>query len=116
MSLRPANDVLSTSFPFAPTLAHYHALWRGRFTDSFVNSPIVSLSSTLLALALAHRPPMQLERATQAPAERLHSDPGHPDGAADRFHDPAVPAFRFVELHDTRTGLILIYLTFNLAL
>jgi multiple sugar transport system permease protein len=117
MSLRPRSDVLSTSFPFAPTLAHYKALWTGRFTDSFINSLIVSVGSTLLALALGTPAAYALERARlkyrRAIAFWILVTRMAPPIA---FTIPLFLAFRFAELHDTRTGLILIYLTFNLAL
>ena len=117
MSLRPAADVLSTSFPFSPTLAQYRALWTGRFTDSFVNSLIVSVSSTLLALALGTPAAYALERARlrrrRAIAFWILVTRMAPPIA---FTIPLFLAFRYAELHDTRIGLVLIYLTFNLAL
>lgn len=117
MSLRPAADVLSTSFPFTPTLAQYRALWTGRFTDSFLNSLIVSATSTVLALALGTPAAYALERARlrrrRAIAFWILITRMAPPIA---FTIPLFLAFRYVELHDTRTGLVLIYLTFNLAL
>jgi len=117
MSLRPSGDVLATSFPFQPTFAHYRALWTGRFTDSFVNSLVVSATSTLLALALGTPAAYALERARlkrrRAIAFWILVTRMAPPIA---FTIPLFLAFRYAELHDTRTGLILIYLTFNLAL
>ena len=43
-------------------------------------------------------------------------DPGQPHGAADRLHHPLLPGLPHLELLDTLTGLVIIYLTFNLSL
>src|SRR5918998_392500 len=50
MSFRPNEDIFGYGLLFAPTLEHYRALWTGSFPGSFVNSVVVSLSSTVLAL------------------------------------------------------------------
>ena len=52
MSFRPNDDIFGYELAFTPTLDHYRALWTGTFPGSFVNSVVVSLSSTALALLL----------------------------------------------------------------
>jgi multiple sugar transport system permease protein len=53
-SVKPAGEYVSTSialFPTAPTLGHYRALADGDLLGKLVNSVIVALGATALALA-----------------------------------------------------------------
>ena len=52
MSFKTDADILSTTpkFIFTPTFDNYSALWQGNFPRSFLNSAIVSVTSTALAM------------------------------------------------------------------
>jgi len=102
---------------FEPTLDNYAALWSSEFRRSFANSLAVSLASTALALLLGVPGAYALSRWA-----------GRGGGAitlwilASRMAPPiafTIPYFlvyRHLELLDTLTGLVIIYLTFNLSL
>ena len=102
---------------FVPTLENYAALAGGKFARSFGNSLVVAVATTALSLALGVPAAYALSR----------SGPRGGRGIAlwvltTRMAPPiafAIPfflAYRYVGLIDTLTGLILIYLTFNLSL
>jgi multiple sugar transport system permease protein len=117
MSFRPNKDILGYELMFTPTLVHYKALWTGAFPASFVNSMITSVSSTVLALLLGVPASYALSRGGYKSSRRISlwilATRMAPPIA---FTIPFFLAYRFLGLSDTRTGLILIYLTFNLAL
>ncbi|MFN0164602.1 MAG: carbohydrate ABC transporter permease [Burkholderiales bacterium] len=100
-----------------PTLANYASLWESDFRRSFINSAIVSTASTLLAMAIGVPGAYALSR-TAMRAEKslslliLTSRMAPPIA----FTIPYFLAYRYMGLLDTRTGLVLIYLTFNLSL
>ncbi len=102
---------------FTPTLANYRALWDDQFRHAFENSAIASTVSTLLALVLGVPGAYALSRATVR-SERglslviLASRMAPPIA----FTIPYFLVYRHLELLDTLTGLIIIYLTFNLSL
>ncbi len=102
---------------FAPTVANYVALWGGNFPDSFANSAITSVVSTLLAM-LAGVPGAYALSRTAMRSEKsislliLSSRMAPPIA----FTIPYFLVYRHLELLDTRTGLIIIYLTFNISL
>jgi multiple sugar transport system permease protein len=119
MSFKPKDMILE--FPprllFLPTLDHYRGLWQSGFGESFVNSLVTSSVSTALALLLGVPAAYALSRwsgrgrfglglaillARMAPPIA--------------FTIPFFLAYRYVGLLDTRSGLILIYMTFNLPL
>ena len=117
LSFRPASDALGYNLSFTPTLQNYVELWKGLFPGSFVNSLIVSLSSTALALLIG------------APAAYVLARWRFPFRGAIgmwilvtrmappiAFTIPFFLAYRHIGLLDTSAGLILVYLTFNLAL
>ncbi len=117
MSFRPNDDVFGYSLAFAPTLDHYRALWTGNFPSSFVNSVVVSVSSTTLALLFGVPAAYALSRARFRSQRRialwiLASRMAPPIA----FTIPFFLAYREVGLLDTRLGLVIVYLTFNLAL
>ena len=119
MSFKTDADILSTTpkFIFTPTFDNYSALWQGNFPRSFLNSAIVSVTSTALAMVFGVPAAYALSRMSIR-AERplslliLCSRMAPPIA----FTIPYFLAYRYMGLTDTRTGLILIYLTFNLAL
>jgi multiple sugar transport system permease protein len=116
MSVRPVDDVLGAGV-FTPTLAHYRSLWTGNFPGSFVNSIIVSTVSTVLALALGVPAAYTLARARLRRSHAVRfwilATRMAPPIA---FTIPFFLAFKVSGLIDTRLGLIIVYLTFNLAL
>jgi multiple sugar transport system permease protein len=101
---------------FAPTLSNYAALWHGDFPHSFENSTVVSVVSTVVAMVVGVPAAYALARM------RARSDMLSLWIIASRLAPPtafAIPYFllyRDLHLLDTRTGLIAIYLTFNLSL
>lgn len=101
---------------FSPTLANYAALWRGEFRASFINSAVVSTSSTAISMLVGVPAAYALARM------RRRSDALSLWIIASRLAPPtafAIPYFlvyRDLHLLDTRTGLIIIYLTFNISL
>lgn len=119
MSFKPADDIFAgiDGFFFTPTLENYTSLWSDRFATSMLNSFITSSVSTILALVIGTPGAYALSRATMK-QERTFSLLI----LASRMAPPvafAIPYFlvyRYMGLLDTRTGLILVYLTFNLAL
>src|SRR6185295_12495397 len=104
MSFRPNKDILGYELLFTPTLAHYKALWTGAFPSSFVNSTITSISSTVLALVIGVPAAYALSRGGFKASRRI------------AFTIPFFLAYRYLGLSDTLVGLIIVYLTFNLAL
>jgi multiple sugar transport system permease protein len=119
MSFKPTPLILE--FPprlvFTPTLEHYRGLWSGGFGDAFVNSLVTSGVSTVLALVIGVPAAYALSRWSG----RFRFGLGltilltrmAPPIA---FTIPFFLAYRHLGLLDTRTGLILIYMTFNLPL
>lgn len=117
MSFRPNDDIFGYDLLFTPTLEHYRALWTGIFPGSFVNSVVVSLSSTGLALLFGVPAAYALSRAGFRRKRRIAlwilATRMAPPIA---FTIPFFLAYRHVGLLDTQLGLIIVYLTFNLAL
>lgn len=117
MSFRPGEDMLGVSLIFTPTLEHYVALWTSHFPKSFINSFIVSSVSTIIALVLGVPAAFALSRG-----KFRHRRGFELWVLATRMAPPiafTIPfflAYRFAGLLDTRIGLILVYLTLNLAL
>ena len=119
MSFKTTEDIVA--FPpklfFTPTLAADTALWSSSFATSFANSAVVSVTSTLLALAVGvpganalSRTPMRQEKALSLMV--LASRMAPPIA----FAIPYFLAYRWAELLDTCTGLVIIDLTFNISL
>ena len=117
LSFRPAGDVLSPDLAFTPTLENYRALWTGNFPGSFGNSFAASLGSTILSLLLGVPAAYALSRwrirARRRIALWILVTRMAPPIA---FTIPFFLAFRFLGLLDSVAGLIIVYLTFNLAL
>lgn len=119
MSFKTDQDIFA--FPpkllFTPTLDNYAALWDTQFRKSFINSAIVSVSSTLLALLFGVPGAYALSRMamrSEKPLSLLILASRMAPPIA--FTIPYFLVYRHLELLDTLTGLVLIYLTFNLSL
>jgi len=119
MSFKPKELMLE--FPprmlFTPTLEHYVGLWQGGFPESFVNSLVTSSVSTVLALILGVPAAYALSRWSGRGRFGLGLSILLTRMAPPiAFTIPFFLAFRWLGLLDTRTGLILIYMSFNLPL
>ena len=117
LSFRPKEDIFAGGLLFTPTLEHYGALWHGNFPFSFVNSVVTAASATALALLFGVPAAYALSRASFRGSRRiglwiLVTRMAPPIA----FTIPLFITFRFLGLHDTRTGLVIVYLTFSLAL
>ena len=99
-----------------PILSNYAALWQEDFRNSFVNSVVVTVVSTGVSMLCGVPAAYALSRM------RARSNLLSLWIVASRLAPPtafAIPyflAYRELELMDTRLGLIIIYLTFNLSL
>jgi multiple sugar transport system permease protein len=119
ISFKPTEDMFAwpPKLFFSPTVDHYVGLWQGDFPKSFWNSLVTSVSSTVLAMLLGVPGAYALSRMAYKTGSRmslliLASRMAPPIA----FTIPYFLAYRYIGLHDTKTGLILIYLTFNLSL
>jgi multiple sugar transport system permease protein len=117
MSVRPTKDIFGYSLLFLLTLDHYAALWKGGFPKSFINSVLASSLSTLLALLVGTPPAYALARWRFRGQEQvslwiLVTRMAPPIA----FTIPFFLAYRWLGMLDTVLGLVLIYLTFNIAL
>jgi multiple sugar transport system permease protein len=102
---------------FAPTLENYEALWTSGFRQSFINSLVVALAATIAPMVLGVPAAYALSRwqariAGSISLWILASRMAPPIA----FTIPYFLAYRHLELMDTRTGLVIIYMTFNLSL
>ncbi len=117
MSFRSNDDILGFTLLSRPTLEHYGALRVGQFPRSFANSVEASMASTLLSLLLGVPAAYSLSRGEFRARRQLAlwvlATRMAPPIA---FTIPFFLAYRHLELLDTVLGLVLIYLTFNLAL
>ena len=117
LSFREGGDIFDLSLVFAPTLDNYRALWKGLFPGSFGNSVVVSFVATALSLLLGVPAAYALSRcrfrARRTIALWILATRMAPPIA---FTIPFFLAYRFLGLIDSLTGLVIIYMTFNLAL
>ncbi len=117
LSFRAGGDIFDMRLVFTPSLANYRSLWTGLFPGSFANSVIVSLAATALSLLLGVPAAYALARwrfrAGRSVALWILATRMAPPVA---FTIPFFLAYRFFGLIDTLAGLVIIYLTFNLAL
>jgi multiple sugar transport system permease protein len=102
---------------FPATLDNYAALWTTDFRGSFANSLVVSVVSTIVSLVIGVPAAYALSRWQSRSGATitlwiLASRMAPPIA----FTIPYFLAYRYLELLDTLTGLIVIYLTFNLSL
>jgi multiple sugar transport system permease protein len=119
MSFKPTPMILEFTprLLFMPTVEHYVGLWQGGFPDSFVNSLITSGVSTLMALVIGVPAAYALSRWSGRGRFGLGLSILLTRMAPPiAFTIPFFLAYRYLGLLDTRTGLILIYMTFNLPL
>jgi multiple sugar transport system permease protein len=119
MSVKPTADI-GASPPrllFVPTLEHYQALWESRFPVALWNSTVVSVATTLLAMLVGVPAAFALSRARfrreRGIALWILATRMAPPIA---FTLPYFLLYRHLGLLDTRSGLVVIYLTFNLSL
>jgi multiple sugar transport system permease protein len=117
MSLRPNDDIFGYDLLFVPTVEHYASLWKGLFPGSFWNSVLASTLSTGLALLFGVPAAYSLSRwrfrgRHQLALWILATRMAPPIA----FTIPFFLAYRWLGLIDSVMGLVLIYLTFNLAL
>jgi multiple sugar transport system permease protein len=119
MSFKTNDDIFA--FPpkllFVPTLQNYVGLWASSFRYSFLNSAVVSVTSTLLALLVGVPGAYALSRMSirqEKPLSLLILASRMAPPIA--FTIPYFLAYRWMGLLDTKLGLILIYLTFNISL
>ena len=117
MAFRPAADALELSLYFTPTLEAFSGLWQDSFARSFGNSLLVSVLSTGLSMALGVPAAYALSRwrfgrRRQVALWILCTRMAPPIA----FTIPFFLAFRYMGLLDTVWGLVLVYLTFNLAI
>jgi multiple sugar transport system permease protein len=119
MSFKTDQDIFAVppKLLFQPTLDNYLALWDSDFRRSFANSAIASGVSTLLAMLVGVPGAYALSRTTikaegQLSLLILASRMAPPIA----FTIPYFLVYRHLELIDTLTGLVIIYLTFNLSL
>jgi multiple sugar transport system permease protein len=117
LSFRAGGDIFDMRVVFVPTLENYRTLWTGLFPRSLGNSVIVSLGATALSLLLGVPAAYALSRwrfrRWRSVALWILATRMAPPIA---YTIPFFLAYRFVGLLDTLTGIIIIYLTFNLAL
>ena len=119
MSFKPLDDMFAwpPKLLFRPTIEHYVSLWDGDFPKSFKNSLVTSVGSTVAAMLLGVPGAYALSRMAYKTGSRMSmvilvSRMAPPIA----FTIPYFLAYRYLGLHDTLIGLILIYLTFNLSL
>ena len=119
MSFKTVDDIFAwpPKWLFVPTIENYTGLWEGDFPKSFANSLIVSVGSTAIAILLGvpgayALSRMDMGRSNQLSILILASRMAPPIA----FTIPYFLVYRYIDLLDTRTGLIIIYLTFNLSL
>lgn len=119
MSFKTVDDIFAwpPKWLFIPTLENYTGLWEGDFPKSFANSLITSVGSTGIAIVLGVPGAYALSRMAAGRSNRLSililASRMAPPIA---FTIPYFLAYRYAGLLDSRFGLILIYLTFNLSL
>lgn len=117
LSLRPKQELFSSSLLFTPTLENYLSLWKGNFPISFVNSIVSSTAATALAMLIGVPAAYALSRGRFGSRNKIELwilvTRMAPPVA---FTIPLFISFRWLDLHDTRLGLVIVYLTFSLAL
>jgi multiple sugar transport system permease protein len=119
MSLRTGLEAFQMPpiFPFTATLQNYLDLFEGKFVRSLMNSAVTSTSTTALALLLGVPAAYAFSRArirtTGLVSLWTLSTRMAPPIA---FGIPFFLIYKDLGLIDTRLGLIVIYLTFNLSL
>jgi len=119
MSVRSGVEAfrMPPTLVFSPTLQNYIALLEGKFVRSLMNSTVTATSTTVLALLLGVPAAYAFSRA-RVRAQGLVSLWTLTTRMAPpiAFGIPFFLIYKDLGLIDTRIGLVLIYLTFNLSL
>jgi multiple sugar transport system permease protein len=117
LALRPADAVFDDGLLFIPTLDAFTGLFHSSFAGSFVNSLLVSTFSTALSLVIGVPAAYALTRwkfrGRRHVALWILTSRMAPPIA---FTIPFYLAYRWLGLQDTITGLVIVYLTFNLSI
>lgn len=117
MAFRPADTALDVTLTFSPTLDAFRSLWDEGFLRPLSNSLLTSVLSTLLSMLIGVPAAYALSRwrfrARRHVALWILCTRMAPPIA---FTIPFFLAFRWAGLLDTVTGLVLVYMTFNLAI
>lgn len=119
LSFKTGDDILagSSRMLFTPTLANYKGLMTAQFLGSFSNSAIASVGSTVLSLLIGVPGAYALSRVAlgrgRAISMAILVSRMLPPVA---FAIPYFLVYRNIGLLDTLTGLVIIYMTFNLSL
>lgn len=117
LAFRPADNLFDESLIFRPTVDAFVSLLQGDFPHSFVNSLYVSTISTGLSLLIGVPAAYSLARwrfkRRRAVALWILTTRMAPPIA---FTIPFFLTYRWLGLQDTVTGLVIVYLTFNLAI
>jgi len=108
---------LPPQFLFTPTGVNYRDLMQGKFFRAFENSAVTATTTTLLSLLLGVPAAYALARA-RLRSERLLSLWVLATRMAPpiAFGIPFFLIYKHLDLIDTRLGLVIIYLSFNLSL
>ncbi len=119
MSLKSDIDIMAgvSSALFVPTLENYRSLMTPQFIRPFGNSTMASVISTIFALLIGVPGAYALARAplrSERPLSLLILSSRMVPPIA--FAIPYFLMYRYIGLLDTITGLVMIYLTFNLSL
>ena len=117
MAFRPAADALELTLQFTPTLDAFKALWQDAFAKSFGNSLLVSSLSTGLSMLIGVPAAYALSRwkfrqRSHVALWILCTRMAPPIA----FTIPFFLAFRWLGMLDTVWALVIVYLTFNLAI
>lgn len=119
MSVRSGLEAfrMPPTLAFTPTFQNYGDLVQGKFVRSMVNSTVTATSTTVLALLLGVPGAYALSRARFRAGGLVSlwtlSTRMAPPIA---FGIPFFLIYKHLDLIDTRLGLVVIYLTFNLSL
>jgi multiple sugar transport system permease protein len=119
MSVRTGPDVfrMPPTLVFLPTLENYVALVQGKFVRALLNSTVTSLAATVLALLLGVPAAYAFSRARVRAGGLLSLwTLATRMAPAIAFGIPFFLIYKELGLIDTRLGLVIIYLTFNLSL
>jgi multiple sugar transport system permease protein len=117
LAFRPAADIFERSWFFWPTLEGFASLAEGNFLKSFGNSLLVSTLTTALSLLIGVPAAYALTRwkfrhRDQVALWILVTRMAPPIA----FTIPFFLAYRWLGLQDTIAGLVIVYLSFNLAI
>ena len=119
MSFKPIDDIFAwpPKLFFTPTFEHYLGLVDDEFATSFWNSLVTSVGSTIVSMVVGVPAAYALSRMEDRIGNRLSlwilASRMAPPIA---FTIPYFLVYRYIGLLDTKLGLGIIYVTFNLSL